>query len=171
MNITEVASPKERISPLFFAPRCHSLLEDMRAATVLTWQQLNDMLPFIRPWCLLMDLLAGALRLCSFKPLQGRLTVYYVSSYYQVCQRHHPATPLLTARQTAALAEFDTLASSPDLVMDWVLQPGDVQLLNNHVTVHNRSAYVDHPVSPCLPTAHNLVQQQWIQDFRWRLVV
>ena len=105
-----------------------------------------------------MGLLAGALRLCPSGPLQGRLTVYYVSSYYQVCQRHHPATPLLTDQQTAALAEFDTLASSPDLVMDWVLQPGDVQLLNNHVTVHNRSAYVDHPVSRCLRTEHNLVQ-------------
>ena len=47
------------------------------------------------------------------------MATYYVSSYYQVCQRHHPATPKLTEKQHAAFAEFDRLASSPELAMNW----------------------------------------------------
>jgi len=47
------------------------------------------------------------------------MATYYVSSYYQVCERHHPATPKLTQRQHEAFAEFDRLASSPELAMNW----------------------------------------------------
>lgn len=77
------------------------------------------------------------------------MATYYVSSYYQVCQRHYPATPKLTDKQHAAFALFDELASSPEIAMDWVLQPGDMQFLQNHLVVHNRSAFKDYEVRRC----------------------
>lgn len=79
--------------------------------------------------------------------LQGRMATYYVSSYYQVCQRHYPQTPKLTEKQHAAFAAFDEIASRPDIAMNWVLKEGDMQFLQNHLVVHNRSAFQDHEVS------------------------
>ena len=75
------------------------------------------------------------------------MSTFYVSSYYQVCQRHFPATPRLTDKQLDAFAAFDATASRPDIAMDWVLEPGDMQFLQNHLCVHNRSAFKDHDVS------------------------
>lgn len=59
--------------------------------------------------------------------LQGRLCTFYASGYYQVCQRH-PEVPRLTAQQHAAFAEFERLAGSPELFMQYELQPGDIQV-------------------------------------------
>ena len=59
--------------------------------------------------------------------LQGRLCTFYASGYYQVCQRH-PEVPRLTARQQAAFAEFERLAGSEELFMQYELQPGDIQV-------------------------------------------
>lgn len=39
---------------------------------------------------------------------------------------------------------MEDLADSVELRMDYVLQPGDIQLLHNHSIVHARTAYVDH---------------------------
>lgn len=82
--------------------------------------------------------------------VQRRMATYYVSSYYQVCQRHFPTTPKLTDQQLAAFEKFDALASRPDIAMNWVLQPGDIQFLQNHLVIHNRSAFKDHEVEPTL---------------------
>ena len=90
--------------------------------------------------------------------VQDKMATFYVSSYYQVCQRHFPATPKLTDKQHAAFAEFDAIASRPDIAMDWVLEPGDMQFLQNHLCVHNRSAFTDHSVSPTkLSREYNLL--------------
>lgn len=37
---------------------------------------------------------------------------------------------------------------SDELRLDCFLQPGDIQLLNNHTCLHTRGAFVDHPVRP-----------------------
>ncbi len=71
----------------------------------------------------------------------------YLSSRY-VRGRIGPAATLrnvpLTARQIEALDLFDQLADRDDLRLDMEFQPGDIQLLNNHVTVHSRSDFEDH---------------------------
>jgi hypothetical protein len=38
----------------------------------------------------------------------------------------------------------DELANSPEMVFDMRLEPGDFQLLNNHVTLHSRTAFEDY---------------------------
>ena len=48
----------------------------------------------------------------------------------------------LTAVEREALDAFYAIADELALAMD--LEPGDLQLLNNYVTLHDRTAYVDH---------------------------
>ncbi|KAG2436551.1 hypothetical protein HYH02_011488 [Chlamydomonas schloesseri] len=43
------------------------------------------------------------------------------------------------------MALFNQLASSPELSLRHILQPGDVQLLSNHTCLHYRGAFRDSP--------------------------
>ncbi len=52
----------------------------------------------------------------------------------------------MSPQQLEAIALFDDIASSDELRLDWVLEPGDIQLLHNHQIVHTRSEYVDFEV-------------------------
>jgi alpha-ketoglutarate-dependent taurine dioxygenase len=47
--------------------------------------------------------------------------------------------------QLAAMAALDELNNDPDYVLTMDLRPGDMQFLNNHVTMHSRTEYQDHP--------------------------
>jgi alpha-ketoglutarate-dependent taurine dioxygenase len=76
---------------------------------------------------------------------QGYLSVNYSDNYYRLSQRF-PAVPRLTPAHHEAMALFSALAASPDLALRMMLQPGDIQLLNNHTCLHYRSAFTDHPV-------------------------
>lgn len=57
------------------------------------------------------------------------------------------------------------LLRSDELRLDYFLQPGDIQLLNNHTCLHTRGAFVDFPVRPqalalkyCMgPVSHTLL--------------
>lgn len=52
--------------------------------------------------------------------------------------------PRISARHRQALERFDTLVRCPDLAYTMHLEPGDLQLVNSHVTVHSRTDFVDH---------------------------
>ncbi len=52
--------------------------------------------------------------------------------------------PRLTALQHEALDRLQTMASSPDFSFDMWLEPGDLQLVNNHVLYHSRTHYEDY---------------------------
>lgn len=84
-------------------------------------------------------------RRCTATCMQGRLAVFYENGFIQSAQRH-PEVPRLTDEQLEAIEVFDGLASSDALRMDYVLQPGDVQLLHNHQIIHTRSEYLDFEV-------------------------
>jgi len=77
---------------------------------------------------------------------QGYLSVNYSDNYYLLSQRFEEV-PRLTAAHYEAMALFNELAASRDLRLEMILQPGDIQLLNNHTCLHYRSAFVDYPVS------------------------
>ena len=68
---------------------------------------------------------------------------YFENSFMRTAPRHE-GVPELTDLQKHALQAFEDLADSTELRMDYVLQPGDIQLLHNHSIVHARTAYVDH---------------------------
>ena len=74
--------------------------------------------------------------------LQGRLIVYYENSFFRTAARHADV-PEMTPQQAAAIEAFDALADSDELRIDYVLQPGDIQLLHNHSVVHARTEYTD----------------------------
>lgn len=82
--------------------------------------------------------------------MQGRLTIHYENSFFQAAQRH-PGVPKLSPAQLEAIAEFDRIASSDAVKIDYWLEVGDLQILNNHQTVHTRTGYTDWGVSVYRP--------------------
>lgn len=52
--------------------------------------------------------------------------------------------PQLAQPQRQALDRLDEILRRPDVMYDMYLQPGDMQILNNHVTLHSRTEFVDH---------------------------
>ena len=75
--------------------------------------------------------------------LQGNMIGYLKNSYIRSASRHE-GVPELTGLQKQALTAVEDLADSKELRMDYVLQPGDIQLLHNHSIVHARTAFTDH---------------------------
>ncbi len=49
----------------------------------------------------------------------------------------------MTAAQIAALDMLDALANDPSFHIEIDFQPGDIQLVNNHVLFHDRTAFED----------------------------
>ena len=72
----------------------------------------------------------------------GRFTSQYSRTFVEAAQRV-AGVPRLTAEQDAALDLLAELAQ--ELCHEMWLEPGDIQLLNNHVIYHGRSAYEDAP--------------------------
>lgn len=52
--------------------------------------------------------------------------------------------PKLTAAQNEALDLLDDILRRPDVMYAMHLRPGDMQVLNNHVTLHSRTEFTDH---------------------------
>jgi hypothetical protein len=52
--------------------------------------------------------------------------------------------PEIAPEQREALETFDALVRRADLAHAMWLEPGDVQIINSHVTVHSRTEFVDH---------------------------
>ncbi|MGH7041236.1 MAG: TauD/TfdA family dioxygenase [Acetobacteraceae bacterium] len=48
-----------------------------------------------------------------------------------------------TDLENAALDFFDSTSARPDLRYDMCLEPGDIQFLNNYITLHSRTNFVD----------------------------
>ena len=70
----------------------------------------------------------------------GRFTSQYSRTFVEAAQRL-PGVPPLSATQNEAL---DLLAEvAEEQCFSMTLEPGDIQLLNNHVIYHGRTAYQD----------------------------
>ena len=52
--------------------------------------------------------------------------------------------PVLTPEQRAAMDLLDGILRRPRLMYATYLRPGDMQMLNNHVTLHSRTSFEDH---------------------------
>jgi Taurine catabolism dioxygenase TauD, TfdA family len=75
---------------------------------------------------------------------RGRLSVSYGPDYIRSAQRGAQVPPLSPA-QLEAMAVLDRMNSDPRFSVTMDLGPGDMQFLNNHVVLHSRTAYEDHP--------------------------
>jgi hypothetical protein len=89
---------------------------------------------------------AGGEAACYALPIfamrEGKFTTQYSRTFVEAAQKI-PAIPRLTPAQDEAL---DLLAAVCDeLGYEMALESGDIQLLNNHVVYHGRTAYQDDP--------------------------
>lgn len=76
--------------------------------------------------------------------VDGRLSTRYGPDYMRSAQRGAHVPPLDTER-VEAMEMLDRLNHDPGFLLTMELRPGDLQLLNNHVILHGRTAYEDHP--------------------------
>ena len=72
----------------------------------------------------------------------GHFTGLFSPAYIQFAQEY-PEVPRLTQAQEDALDLFGGL--SDELALNMSFEPGDIQLLNNHLIYHARSRYDDFP--------------------------
>ncbi|HYC00213.1 MAG TPA: TauD/TfdA family dioxygenase [Candidatus Limnocylindrales bacterium] len=73
----------------------------------------------------------------------GRLRTFYHSEYFRSAARLQGISIDERARELLDL--YDQLCASPDFHLDMWLEPGDIQIISNHTTVHSRTAYEDWP--------------------------
>ena len=71
---------------------------------------------------------------------EGKLTTQYSRTFVEAAQKL-PGVPRLSPAQEEALDLHAAVCEELAFTME--LQPGDLQLLNNHVTYHSRTAYED----------------------------
>lgn len=72
----------------------------------------------------------------------GHFTGLFSPAYIRSAQEF-PEVPRLTQVQEEALELFGALAD--ELVLNMTFEPGDIQLLNNHLVYHARTDYEDYP--------------------------
>jgi hypothetical protein len=82
----------------------------------------------------------GVYAMPVFAVQDGKLTCQYSRTYVEQAQER-PGVPRITAAQNEAL---DLLAEvAEEVCLYSPFEPGDIQLLNNHVVFHGRTAYED----------------------------
>ncbi|HZZ32928.1 MAG TPA: TauD/TfdA family dioxygenase [Phenylobacterium sp.] len=74
----------------------------------------------------------------------GRFAGIYQRQYIESARRFPQVAPL-TPAQIEALDLLDALAEDPALHIELDFRPGDIQLVNNHVLFHDRTAFEDWP--------------------------
>ncbi len=82
----------------------------------------------------------GVYAMPVFAVQDGKLTCQYSRTYVEQAQER-PEVPRITAAQNEALDLLAEVAEDVCLYAPFV--PGDIQLLNNHVIFHGRTAYQD----------------------------
>ena len=66
--------------------------------------------------------------------------------------------PKMPDEQREALETFDAIVRRDDLAHSMWLAPGDVQIINSHVTVHSRTEFIDHET----PAEKRLLFRLWL---------
>lgn len=95
-----------------------------------------------QPYDLRNEQAAGGEPYAAFAPCAfggDRLRTFYISDYFRTVARHgiEPDLDLLDT--------YDAIAASPEVGLQFYLQPGDLQILDNHTMLHARSAFRDEP--------------------------
>src|SRR5687768_13995139 len=74
----------------------------------------------------------------------GLVSAIYQRQYIESARRFPGVAPL-TPAQIEALDLLDQLANDPNLNLMMELEPGDIQLVHNHIILHDRTAFEDFP--------------------------
>lgn len=79
-----------------------------------------------------------------FSYYEGKLSCRYMRAYIELGhERSH--IPLSTV-QREALDIFDQFIQDPDLRLDMMLEPGDIQFCNNYSVMHSRTSFEDEEI-------------------------
>ncbi|MFI7633067.1 TauD/TfdA family dioxygenase [Nonomuraea sp. NPDC049400] len=81
--------------------------------------------------------------ICAVRP-DGGVSVAYGPDYLRSAQRGATVPPF-TAAQEETMDLLDRLTNDTRFTLTMDLRAGDMQFLNNHVVLHSRTAYEDHP--------------------------
>jgi hypothetical protein len=79
-----------------------------------------------------------------FNWFEGHFAGIYQRQYIESARRFEEVAPL-TAKQRAALDMLDSCANDPAFHVEIDFHPGDIQFVNNHVLLHDRTAFEDWP--------------------------
>jgi hypothetical protein len=71
--------------------------------------------------------------------------------------------PALSPMQHEAMDSLDAILRAPELMYRMYLRPGDMQMLNNHVTLHSRTEFEDHDD----PVAKRCLFRLWLAPPDW----
>jgi hypothetical protein len=77
-----------------------------------------------------------------FSRCGDRLFVRYIRPYIEAARRHDDA-PRPSDGARAAMDRVDAMCADPTYHLSMMLQPGDMQFVNNYHVLHARDAYVD----------------------------
>jgi hypothetical protein len=79
-----------------------------------------------------------------FSEAGGRITTRICSIPYYDSAARFGAQYKPTAKQREALVLVQDIANRPEIMLTMNFEEGDMQLINNHIMLHAREAYVDH---------------------------
>ena len=71
----------------------------------------------------------------------GKLNFRYLHQYIEL--GHEVRETPLSAVEVEALDILDSIVHRPELRIDMMLEPGDIQLANNHLVLHSRTSFED----------------------------
>jgi len=78
-----------------------------------------------------------------FSICEGKFAGRYTRTHIRTAELSK-ITPTLTGLQTKALAKIDEICERPEFQLTMMFEPGDIQFLNNHVTLHTRTEFEDY---------------------------
>ena len=74
---------------------------------------------------------------------KGKLNFRYLRQYIEL--GHSVRNQPLSLVEREALDILDSIIQRPELRVDMMLEPGDIQLANNHLVLHSRTSFEDYP--------------------------
>ena len=72
---------------------------------------------------------------------EGKLNFRYLRQYIEL--GHEVREAPLSAVEVEALDILDSIVQRPELRIDMMLEPGDIQPANNHLVLHSRTSFED----------------------------
>ncbi len=79
-----------------------------------------------------------------YSEYDGKFASRDIKSHIFSAGQDFPELPPLSDKQMEALTLINTLANDPKYHFSMMFEPGDMQFLNNHVTLHSRTEFEDH---------------------------
>ena len=82
-------------------------------------------------------------RIPAFTLADGWFNTHYLRTYVE--RAVIAGDSRLTAREQAAIEVFRAISNHPDFMIEYILEPGDIQIFNNRTVLHGRAHFEDHP--------------------------